>query len=93
MTLGRPRIQRILAQVRAALQPGARLLIVDQWMNDTHSQPAFGAMLAGTYLLLSGDGDTYSVSEVKPWLEGAGFAFVEHRALAGATSLVIATAV
>jgi hypothetical protein len=71
---------------------GTPLLIVDQWMDGTHTQPVFGAMLAATYLMLSGDGDTYSVDEARPWLKETGWSFVEHRPLAGVTSLVVSEA-
>jgi len=86
------KIELLLRRLRAAVQPGARLLVVDQWMDGTHTQPLFGAMLAATYLMLSGDGDTYSVDEARPWLAASGWRFLEHRPLAGVTSLVIAEA-
>ncbi len=61
-------------------------------MDDTHGKPVLGAMLAALYLLLSGDGATYSVAEAEPWLRDAGFRVVDHRPLAGETSLLIAEA-
>jgi ubiquinone/menaquinone biosynthesis C-methylase UbiE len=86
------KIRLVLRRVRDAVAPGTPLLIVDQWMDATHTQPVFGAMLAATYLMLSGDGDTYSVEEAQPWLREAGWRFVEHRPLAGVTSLVVSEA-
>ncbi len=86
------KVQILLRRLREVVAAGARLLVVDQWMDGTHTAPLFGAMLAATYLMLAGDGDTYSVDEARPWLEAAGWRFVEHRALAGATSLVVAEA-
>jgi ubiquinone/menaquinone biosynthesis C-methylase UbiE len=83
----------VLKRVREHVQPGARLIIVDQWMDATHTRPLFGAMLAVTYLLLSGEGDTYSVDEAKPWLDASGWRFAAHEALAGVTSAVVAVAV
>jgi hypothetical protein len=50
-------------------------------------------MLAGTYLMLSGSGDTYSLAEARAWLEQTGWRFVEHQPLAGVTSVVVAEAV
>jgi len=86
------RIARVLGRTREAVDKRARLLIVDQWMDSTHTKPAFGALLAGTYLILSGNGRTYSVEEAQGWLETTGWRFMEHRGLAGATSVVIAEA-
>jgi ubiquinone/menaquinone biosynthesis C-methylase UbiE len=82
-----------LKRIRAHVQPGARLIIVDQWMDSTHTRPLFGAMLAVTYLLLSGEGDTYAVDDARPWLEASGWKFAGHEGLAGVTSALIATAV
>jgi ubiquinone/menaquinone biosynthesis C-methylase UbiE len=86
------RIVRLLERTREVVAPGARLLIVDQWMDSTHTQPAFGALLAGTYLILSGNSRTYSVEEAQRWLGVSGWSFLEHRPLARATSVVIAEA-
>jgi len=83
----------VLRRTREAMAPGARLFIVDQWMDPTHTQPTFAAMLAGTYLMLSGSGDTYSVDEGRAWLAQTGWRFVEHKPLAGVTSVVVAEAV
>ncbi len=86
------RVGRVLSRTREAVAQGTRLLIVDQWMDATHTRPAFGALLAGTYLILSGNGQTYSVEDARAWLGAAGWAFLEHQGLAGATSVVIAEA-
>ena len=83
----------VLRRVRGALEPGTPLLVVDQWMDATHTRPVFGAMLAATYLLISGAGGAYSVDDARRWLGETGFRLVEHRQLQGATSLVIAEAV
>jgi len=87
------KVQMVFRRVRDAMVPGNKLLVIDQWMDTTHTKPAFGAMLAGTYLMLSGEGDTYSVAEARPWFEASGFRFLEHKPLAGVTSLVVAEAV
>lgn len=87
------KLATILARVRSAMALGAKLLVIDQWMDATHTQPVFGAMLACTYLLISGGGDAYSLDEATPWFASAGFRFVEHRHLAGVISLAVFEAV
>jgi hypothetical protein len=82
----------VLRRIRGAVDPGVKLLIVDQWLDRTRTRPVFAAMLAATYLLISGAGGAYSVEEGARSLEAAGFRFLEHRPLAGVTSLVIAEA-
>jgi SAM-dependent methyltransferase len=86
------KVKLLLRRIREAVAPGTPLLIVDQWMDATHTRPRFGAMLAATYLLLSGDGDTYSVDEARPWIEESGWTFASHQPLAGVTSVVVARA-
>jgi hypothetical protein len=86
------KVKLLLRRIREVVALGAHLLIVDQWMDSTHTKPLFGAMLAATYLLLSGDGNTYSVDEARPWIEGAGWSFSAHVPLAGVTSMVVAEA-
>lgn len=85
-------IQRLLQRMRVVVEPGARLLIAEHWVDSTHTKPAYGALLAGTFLLLAGDGRTYSVEEAQPWLAATGWKLLEHRPLAGAISLAIAEA-
>jgi len=80
----------ILRRIREAVPQGARLLVVDQWLDPTHTRPKLGAMLAGTYLMLAGDGDAYSVDDARPWLAAAGWKLLDHRPLMGVTSLVVA---
>ena len=83
----------LLARIRASVEPGARLLLVDFWTDDAHLEPAFAALMAGEFLIVSGEGDVYSVNEVAGWLRATGWEFTAHKPLAGAASLVVATAV
>jgi SAM-dependent methyltransferase len=86
------KVLMFLKRAREAVKPGTPLLVCDQWMNSTHTSPMFGAMLAGTYLMLSGEGDTYSVDEARPWFEQTGWQFVEHRQLTTLIGLVVVVA-
>jgi SAM-dependent methyltransferase len=83
----------LLRRARGAASPGARLLIVDFWMDPTHTQPLMGALMAGEFLVIAGNGDVYSVEEARTWLEQSGWRFVEHRPLAGPVSLLVAEAI
>src|SRR5262249_52037375 len=86
------KIQLILKRVREAVAPGARLLLVDRWMNADHTSPVLSALLAATFLLGSGDAANYSPDEAEPWLRATGWRLLEHRPLAGTTSIVIGEA-
>jgi SAM-dependent methyltransferase len=86
------RNQVLLRRARQAVAPGARLLLVDFWTDPTHTQPLPAALLAGEFLVIAGEGDVYSQDELHGWLAGSGWRPLEHRALTGPASLVIAEA-
>lgn len=86
------RNRALLQRVRQAVPEGARLLLVDFWTDPTHTQPPFAALMAGEFLVITGEGDVYSQEDVDGWLGETGWRFVEHRPVAGPISLIIADA-
>lgn len=82
----------LLARLRTAAAPGARLLLVDFWTDATHSQPVAAALMAGEFAAHVDDGDVYSVEECREWLATTGWRFGEHLPIAGPISLVTAEA-
>ncbi|MET9630949.1 methyltransferase [Lentzea sp. NPDC006480] len=85
--------QAILRKIRAAAEPGARLLVADFWTDPTHTQPLAAALMAGEFAVHVNDGDVYSVEEGAAWLGECGWSFGGHLPLAGPISLVTAEAV
>jgi SAM-dependent methyltransferase len=83
---------RLLRRLRAAVRPGARLLLADVWTDPTHTEPVHAALMAGEFAVHLREGDVYSVEEARAWLADSGWQFEEHRPLAGPQSLVVATA-
>ena len=83
----------LLQKSRAAVQVGAQLLLVDLWTDPTHSNPAAAALMSGAFLLTSGEGQTYSEQDAGEWLNRTGWRKRERKALAGATSLIVAEAI
>jgi ubiquinone/menaquinone biosynthesis C-methylase UbiE len=83
----------LLQRARASVANGARLLLADFWTNPTHTDPAFAALMAGEFLVITGEGDVYSAQEVKDWLDQTGWRFIDQKPLAGPMSLIIAEAV
>lgn len=81
---------RLLTRVRERIAQGGRLLLVDFWMDATHTQPVFGALMSGEFLVRTGDGRSYSALEGHRCLTEAGWNFVDHVALDGPTSLLVA---
>jgi SAM-dependent methyltransferase len=82
----------ILRKIRAAAEPGARLLLADFWTDTTHTQPVPAALMAGEFAIHINDGDVYSVDEAAAWLAHTGWQFTGHLPLAGPITLVTAEA-
>jgi SAM-dependent methyltransferase len=82
----------LLRRVRATAPAGARLLLADFWTDETHTQPPFAAIMAGAFLVRTGEGAVYSEEEARGWLEQTGWEALERRPLAGAISLLVAEA-
>ena len=82
----------LLQAIRNAVEPGARLLIVDFWTDPTHTNPLFAALMAGEFLTGTGAGDIYSRAEGESWLRQTGWKPVDQRPLAGPSSLLVGEA-
>jgi hypothetical protein len=83
----------LLRRVRDGAAASARLLLADFWTDPTHTQPAFAALMAGEFLVITGEGDVYSEPEVEEWLDDTGWRVVDRKPLAGPMSLIVAEAV
>jgi SAM-dependent methyltransferase len=59
------RNRALLGRVRACAPEGARLLLVNLWTDPTHTQPLTAALMAGAFLLVTGEGDVYSTDDVR----------------------------
>jgi O-methyltransferase domain len=53
----------LMRKMRAGVQPGARLLLVDLWTDPSHTQPGQAALISGEFLVISGEGQAYSEQE------------------------------
>jgi O-methyltransferase len=80
----------LLRRIREFVPDGARLLLVDFWTEPTHTEPLFAALMAGAFLLRTGEGDVYSEQEVRGWLTASGWRPLDRRPLAGPASLIVA---
>jgi SAM-dependent methyltransferase len=83
----------LLRRVRGAVAPRARVLLVDFWTDPTHAEPMFAALMAGEFAVLQPEGDVYSADEGRAWLTETGFRPIDHVALTGPLSCLIAEAV
>ena len=83
----------LLRNMRARAEKSARLLLVDIWMDESHSQPPVAPLRSGEFLLFSGEGQVYAETEADEWLAETGWRKLERRPLVGASSVIIAEAV
>ncbi len=70
-------ILALFRKAHAALKPGGRIYIMDMMTDATHTAPKFSAMFAVNMALTTASGWVFSDSEVRKWLEEAGF--VDYR--------------
>jgi ubiquinone/menaquinone biosynthesis C-methylase UbiE len=81
----------LMTKIRAMAQTGARLLLVDFWPDPAHSEAA--ALMSGEFLLISGEGQTYSEQEADKWLKLTKWRKLERKPLSGPISLIVAEAI
>ncbi|WP_028922578.1 methyltransferase family protein [Pseudonocardia acaciae] len=81
----------ILARARAASAPGARLVLLDFFLDDDERQRPLDALHAAEYLVIDGT-VVYPESEVRGWLAGAGWTVDGRLALPGSPRALLATA-
>ncbi|HEY5960082.1 MAG TPA: methyltransferase [Polyangiaceae bacterium] len=65
--------QELFRRTFRALVPGGRIVLRDHVMSADRLQPRAGAIFAANMLVATRNGDTYTLSELKGALEGAGF--------------------
>jgi SAM-dependent methyltransferase len=82
----------LLSKMRARVPAGARLLLVDLWMDPSHTQPPQAPLMSGEFLVHSGEGQAYGEEDADRWLRQTNWQKVERRPLAGPASVIIAEA-
>ena len=83
----------LLKAMRASVEADARLLLVDMWMDATHTQPPAAPLMSGEFLVMSGEGQSYGEDQADAWLGETGWRKLERRPLAALASVIIADAV
>jgi len=90
--LSAPHNLELMRKMRATVQRGTRLLLVDFWMNPTHTEPPAATLMSGEFLVMSGEGQAYSEQEADHWLVQTGWRKRERTPLAGMSSVIVAEA-
>ncbi|AXB43429.1 methyltransferase [Amycolatopsis albispora] len=86
-----PQNADILRNARAAAAPGARLLLLDFFLDDDEVPRPLDALHAGEYLVIDGT-VVYPEAEVRGWLAGAGWRVTERLTLPGSPRVLVAEA-
>lgn len=74
-----------------ALNPDGRLVVLDYIMNSERTSPAAGTYFSLNMLVNTLGGDTYTGSEVRDWMQSAGFRKISRTKTRFATELMIGT--
>ncbi|MEU8637228.1 methyltransferase dimerization domain-containing protein [Amycolatopsis sp. NPDC048633] len=82
----------ILRHARAAAAPGARLLLLDFFLDEDAVPRPLDALHAGEYLVIDGT-VVYPEADVRDWLSGAGWRTVDRLTLPGSPRVLVAEAV
>lgn len=69
----------VLQKIYEGLPEGARFILVDIFVDDTRTQPAFGAMFELNMMLMRPASHVFSITEVNALLEDVGFKSVDYR--------------
>ena len=81
--------KRLVAKCAAALNPGGQLVIQDHIMSEDRTQPIQGAVFAINMLVGTPEGDCFTSTEIKYWMEQAGLSdFKQQPAPQGVSQLI-----
>jgi hypothetical protein len=80
----------IFGRIRENSAVRSRLLLVDFWTDQSHTEPLFAAIMAGEFLLAGGEGDIYSEDEARSMLDATGWKMLNRGHLAGPASFIVA---
>ncbi len=79
-----------MARVHRSLKRGGRLLISSFIPDDERSSAVVPLLFAALELIVTTEGNTFTMKEYREWLLGAGFSSIATIDIPGAVSLIIA---
>lgn len=84
--------QKVLSNLRPALAPGGRLVIVGQIVDDDRLAPATVALFNLIFLSFYEQGRVHTEGQHRGWLQKAGFGHIERRLTPNGLNLMLAAA-
>jgi len=88
---GEQRSRQLLKKTFRALKSGGTIVIAEWLVDDDRTKPLPSLMFSVQMLVNTEKGDTFSFSEIKKWLEEAGFRKVRKLEAPGPSPLILAT--
>jgi ubiquinone/menaquinone biosynthesis C-methylase UbiE len=88
---GEERSRQLLKKVFRALKSGGTIAIAEWLVNDDRTKPLPSLMFSVQMLVNTEKGDTFSFTQIKDWLEEAGFKKVRKLEAPGPSPLILAT--
>lgn len=79
----------LLKKAARALNAGGQAVVQDFIVDEERAGPPFAALFALNMLVATERGDTYTESEVRGWMEGAGLSDIERKDTGVGTALII----
>ncbi|HWN83449.1 MAG TPA: class I SAM-dependent methyltransferase, partial [Candidatus Udaeobacter sp.] len=89
---GRPESERLIARCARALKPGGRLVIGEFIADEeraSRDQPR-PLLFAVNMLLVTSEGDAFTLGEMSAWLRSAGLGRIETLPVPGASPVIVA---
>ena len=88
---GEERGRQLLKKAFHALKSGGTIAIAEWLVNDDRTKPLPSLMFSVQMLVNTEKGDTFSLNEIRQWLEDAGFKKVRKLEAPGPSPLILAT--
>ncbi len=80
--------ERLVKKCAQSLIAGGQLVILDHIMSEDRTEPGIGAVFALNMLVGTEKGDTYTETEIRGWMENAGFSEIKRIETTQGTSML-----
>lgn len=84
-----PQNELLVQKAYRALNPGGQFVVHDFIFDDDRAGPAFAALFSLDMLMTKEGGDSYTESDVRGWMNEAGFSSVERKDTGAGTTVIV----